>query len=204
MRSTMRGAGWRRPPRRRRAHLGHDRARNSKPRRLTIRFEPERQRLTLRLSTMSNDQTFTILSTNAPLVEVNGDGPIADVQGGLAIPDGAATTARLSAPIRRWRVDAPPVAQTAVVVTDSPYGAFVGVRRCVSSAAAPKWWRALAADRWPRLRAVLKRCAPSALALWHLFTDDVRPCTWRDVGEGLDSHAQARGGDLVVVNFVSP
>lgn len=163
---------------------------------------------------MSNDSTFTILSTNAALVEVSGDGPISDVPGGLAIADGAATKAPvdlLNAPVRRWRVDAPPTVQTAVVVTDSPYGAFVGVRRCSPPPARPQSLtsqllaginRIVVTNG--RIRAALKRCAPSLLALWYLFTDDVQPCTWGDVGDGASNQALARGGDLVVVTFVSP
>ena len=156
---------------------------------------------------MRNEPTFTLLSTNAALVEVSGDGPISDVPGGLTIPDGAATTARvdlLNAPVRRWRVDAPAAVKSAIVVTDSPYAAFVGVRRCVAPVEPAKWWRFLAVERWPWLRAVLKRRAPSMLALWSLFTDDAQPCAWRDVNDGGSNQAQARGGDLVVVSFVSP
>jgi len=62
--------------------------------------------------------------------------------------------------------------------------------------------RGTTTDRW--LRAVLKRRAPSMLALWSLFTDDVKPCTWRDVNDGASNQAQVRGGDHVVVSFVSP
>src|SRR5207302_7896015 len=94
-------------------------------------------------ASMSKDSSFTILSTKAPLVEVRGDGPIADVPGGLSIPDGAATTAHvdlLNAPVRRWRVDAPSSVKTAVVITDSPFGAFVGVRRCAAGVRPLKWW----------------------------------------------------------------
>lgn len=206
----------RRAPRRRRARLQHDRAFNFKPRPVIFRLDAAIDRPTQRLSTMSNDSTFTILSTNAALVEVSGDGPISDVPGGLAIPDGAATTAPvdlLNAPVRRWRVDAPPTVQTAVVVTDSPYGVFVGVRRCSPPPAKRSRQQSLAtqvlmginrivvADG--RLRAFFKRRAPSLLALWYLFCDDVQPCTWGDVGDGASNQAQARGGDLVVVTFVS-
>jgi hypothetical protein len=161
----------------------------------------------LRHSIMSTGKTFTILSTHAPLVEVSGDGPTFDIGGGLAIPDGAATTARVNlrnASVRRWRVDAPPTVETAVVVTDSPYGAFVGVRRCVGAPELPSWWRHLSVAQWPRLRSALKRRAPSVLALWHLFTDDMLVQAWRDVGDDTSNLARARGGDLIVINFVSP
>jgi hypothetical protein len=62
----------------------------------------------------------------------------------------------------------------------------------------------LAARRWPRLRALLKRRAPSLLALWYLCTDDVEPCIWRDVTDAHSAQVRARGGDLIVVHFVSP
>jgi hypothetical protein len=156
---------------------------------------------------MRHSETLTILSTNAPLVEVSGDGPTSDIRGGLTIPDGAAITAPvdlLNAPIRRWRVDAPPSVKTAVVVTDSPYGAFVGVHRSATPIEPRRWTSHLAASGWPWLHGVLKQHAPSVLALWNALTDDVQPCTWHDVGDGASNQAQARGGDLVVVHFVSP
>jgi hypothetical protein len=159
------------------------------------------------VSTMRTSSTFTILSTNAQLLEVSGDGPIADVPGGLTIPDGAATTAPvdlLNAPIRRWRVDAPRNAKTSINVSDSPFGAFVQIRRCEPAAPPATWWSCLTVERWPRLSAFLKRRAPSILQLWYLFEADVRPCTWQDVGDGNTSQAEGRGGDLVVVTFVSP
>jgi hypothetical protein len=37
-------------------------------------------------------QVATLLSTNAPLVEVTADGPVVDVSGGLLIADGATAT----------------------------------------------------------------------------------------------------------------
>src|SRR5258706_12746031 len=128
---------------------------------------------------MSNNETFTILSTGAPLVEVDGTGPTTDRPGGLDVPDGVSTTAPvhlLTDFIRRWRVNAPLSVQATVSVTDSPFGVFVGARRCVTAAATPPWWRHLAVGRWPWLRAALKKRAPSWLALWYLFTDDLQPC----------------------------
>ena len=81
---------------------------------------------------MSNRQVFSILSTAAPLVEVVGDGPASDLCDGLTVPDGTVTIAPVQLrdrSVRRWRVDADPTVRTSIVVTDSPYGAFVGVRR---------------------------------------------------------------------------
>jgi hypothetical protein len=152
----------------------------------------------------SDGKLFTILSTRAPLVEVGGHGPTFDLPGGVTVADGAATSARvdlLDGFIRRWRVDAPVKVQTAVVVTDSPFGAFVTVRRCVNSMKEPKWSQI---NRWPRLRLALKRRVPSLLALWYLLADDTQPRTWRDVNDGASNQALAHGGDLIVVSFVSP
>jgi hypothetical protein len=154
---------------------------------------------------MSNDSTFTILSTKAPLVEVTGDGPSADIPGGVLISDGAATKVDadlLNAPIRRFRVDASSAVQTSVVVTDSPFGAFLQTRRCVAGRL--PWWSFMAAERWPRLRAKLKRHGEWLVALWYLLTDYAQPCTWTNIGEGDSAQTQARGGDIVVVTLVSP
>jgi hypothetical protein len=151
-------------------------------------------------------QTFTILSTRAPLVEVDGDGPTIDRVGGLRIADGASTTAPvdlLNGFIRRFRVDAPPTTQTVVAVTESPFGAFVGVRRCVP--VPPKKRSLFSVNRWPMVRDAIMRIAPSIGALWHLFTDDgAVPCRWEAVGNDDHDHVLARGGDLVVVAFVVP
>jgi hypothetical protein len=171
---------------------------------------------------------FSILSTHAPLVEVAGDGPTTDVAGGLAISSGALTTGRvdlLNGPVRRWRVDAPPSVQTRVSVTDSPYGVFVRLRRCVPLARRAPWWRFLSVTRWPRLRARLQERAPNLLAVWYLLTDEDPPaapsatngarahppftvdgqlCAWRDVGDDITSEVTAFGGDLVIVTFISP
>jgi hypothetical protein len=170
---------------------------------------------------------FSILSTNAPLVEVVGEGPTQDLPDGLAIPDGALIAGRvdlLNAPIRRWRVDAPPATQTKVTVSDSPFGVFVRLRRCVPLARKAPWWRFFAVARWPRIRDALKDRAPSLLAVWYLVTDQDPPsaptatngvrghepfvagaqlCAWRDVGDDLTNEVSANGGDLVIVTFVS-
>jgi hypothetical protein len=103
--------------------------------------------------------------------------------------------------IRRWRVDAPSSVQATVSVTDSPFGVFVGARRCVPTAATPKWWRV---ERWPWLRGVLKKGAPSWLALWYLFTDAEQPCNWQDISDRNTDQVIVRGGDVVVVTFVVP
>jgi hypothetical protein len=176
---------------------------------------------------MSN-QTFTIVSVGAPLVEVDGTGPTTDRPSGLDVPDGVPITAPvhlLTEFVRRFRVDAPPSVQADVTIPDSPYGVFVGVRRCLPLARKAPWWRFLAATRWPRLRAALKDRAPSLLALWYLFTDEDPPsapsatngarahepftpaaqmCAWRDVGDDITNQVTAHGGDLVVVTFVVP
>jgi hypothetical protein len=154
-------------------------------------------------------RTFTILSTNAPLVEVDGDGPTVDRPGGLTVVDGVATTAPvalLNGFIRRFRVDAPSTTKTIVVVTESPFGAFVGLRRCVPT---PTKKRAgiFSVDRWPRVRRAMMRVAPTVGAIWHLLTADVLAspsCTWKDIGDDVHDTVIARGGDLVVVTFVVP
>jgi hypothetical protein len=156
---------------------------------------------------MSNALKFTILSTRAPLVEVDGgDGPYYMLPGGVRVADGARTTAPLdlaNAPARFFRVEAPKTTRTAVIVTDSPYGAFAHVRRCVEPEQRKRWWSPVAVSRWPRTRRVLKRRAPSLLALWYLFTDNVQGCRWQDVGDANTNQVLARGGDVVVVSFVN-
>jgi hypothetical protein len=157
---------------------------------------------------MNRNLTFTILSTRAPLVEVDGgDGPYYMLPGGIRAADGARTTAPIdlaNAPVRMFRVEAPKSVRTAVIVTDSPFGAFAHVRRCVESAQPNRWWRGLAADRWPRVRRVLKRRAPSMLAFWYLITDNVQGCRWQDIGDNNTNQVLSRGGDVVVVSFVNP
>jgi hypothetical protein len=167
---------------------------------------------------MSN-RTFTILAIGAPLVEVDGTGPTTDRPSGLLVPDGVPTTAPvelLTRPVRRFRVDAAPSVSAHVTITDSPFGAFVGLRRCtrpkllgINRIVVTDRLRAvLAAERWPRLRTIVKLASPSALALWHLFTDEEVPaasaCTWQDVGDDNTNQVTAQGGDLVVVTFVVP
>ena len=154
---------------------------------------------------MSNDETFTIVSVGAPLVEIDGDGPTTDRTGGVGVPDGVPTTAPLhllNEWVRRWRVDAPPTTQASVSITDSPFGAMVGVRRCVAPPL--KWWHPLAVDQWPRLRDLLRRHAPSLVALWYLYTDTTLSCTWKDIGNNDATAVNVRGGDLVIVTFVVP
>jgi hypothetical protein len=150
---------------------------------------------------------FTILSTRAPLIEVEGgDGPYYMLPGGVRVADGARTKAPLdlaTIPVRLFRVEAPKTVRTAVIVTDSPFGAFAHVRRCVEPEQTKTWWRAFAAPRWPRVRRVLKRRAPSLLALWYLFTDNVQGCRWQDVGDANTNQVLARGGDVVVVSFIN-
>jgi hypothetical protein len=89
-----------------------------------------------------------------------------------------------------------------VVVTDSPFGAFVGVRRRLPNE--PTRWQAKSdvMDAW------LARMATRLWMLWHLLTDDIQPCRWRDVGDTSTHQARARGGDLITVTvgvtFVNP
>lgn len=146
---------------------------------------------------------FSILSTNAPLIEVVGDGPCTDLRDGLAVPDSTVTIAPvrlLDRSVRRWRVDAEPNIRTSVVVTDSPYGAFVEVRR--SFPTATNQFGRLSPKRWPRLLPALKLRAPSVVALWYLFADDTQPNAWQAVNDGASHQAIARGGDIVTVTFV--
>jgi hypothetical protein len=156
---------------------------------------------------MNRNQTFTILSTRAPLVEVDGDGPYYLLPGGVAVADGARTTARLdlaAKPLRKFRVETAQTMRTAVIITDSPYGAFAHVRRCVEPEQPRTWWRPLAAGRWPRLATFLQRHARSVLALWFLLTDDGgEACRWHDIGDAITNQVLARGGDVVVVSFVN-
>ena len=63
---------------------------------------------------------------------------------------------------------------------------------------------ALPSDGWPRLRNFLKRHVPALHAIFNLYTDDVQPCEWRDVTSAQSHQVRARGGDLIVVHFVSP
>ena len=156
---------------------------------------------------MNRNLRFTILSTRAPLVEVDGDGPYYMIPGGVAVADGARTTARLdlaAKPIRKFRVETAQTMRTAVIVTDSPYGAFAHVRRCVEPEQPRNWWHRLAADRWPRFAGFLQQHARSLLALWFLLTDDGGDvCRWQDIGDANTNQVLARGGDVVVVSFVN-
>lgn len=156
---------------------------------------------------MNRNLTFTILSTRAPLVEVDGDGPYYMVPGGVAVADGARTTARLDLsmkPVRKFRVETAQTNRTAVIVTDSPFGAFAHVRRCVEPEQPHNWWQTFAAPRWPRVSGFLQRHARTLLALWFLLTDDGgEACRWQDIGEANTNQVLARGGDVVVVSFIN-
>ncbi|HEY2743980.1 MAG TPA: hypothetical protein VGL86_05140 [Polyangia bacterium] len=155
---------------------------------------------------MNTDSKFTILSTRAPLIEVDGDGPYYMLPAGVAIADGARTTVRLdlaATSIRKFRVDAPPTVSTAVMVGDSPFGAFAHIRRCVQPKRPNKWRRLLAAPSWPRVTRFLQRHGRTALALWFLFTDDVEACRWQNLENAGTDQVLARGGDIVVVSFIN-
>jgi hypothetical protein len=152
---------------------------------------------------MPNANTFSILSTRAPLVEVTRLGPVLDLREGLTVPDGAVTTSPVDtagASVRRWRVDAAPTEQTAVVVIDSPFGAFVEVHRRLPVSPS-RVERYLSVDQWPKVHTRLKHHAPWIVDLWHLFADPSER-VWSAVNEGDSGQAVARGGDLVVVDFV--
>lgn len=154
---------------------------------------------------MNTDSKFTILSTRAPLIEVDGDGPYYMLPGGVAVPDAARTSARLdlgARSVRKFRVDAPATTSTAVIVSDSPFGAVAHIRRCVEPKRPNKWRRALAAPTWPRVTRFLQRHARTALALWFLLTDDVEACRWQSVGDTEANEVLARGGDVVIVSFI--
>jgi hypothetical protein len=179
---------------------------------------------------MSDKTTFTILSTGAPLVEVDGDGPTTDRLGGLNVLAGVPVTVPIdlhNGRVRRWRVDAAPGVEATVAITGLPssLGCLVQVRRCVPFAS-PPWWHFFTVTRWPSLCAVLKRRAPSLLALWYLFTDEDPPAapsatngarahqpfasisslrfsTWQNVDDDGADRADVHGGDLVVVTLVS-
>lgn len=152
-------------------------------------------------------QSFTILSTQAPLVEVDGDGPANDRPSGVLAAAGVPTTTPvdlLNGFFRRFRVDAPSTTQTVVAITASPFGAFVALRRCV--AVPQKRAGILSPQRWPKVRDTVRRFVPTVGALWHLLTDDfaVPNCRWQSIGDGDHDHVIARGGDVVVVTFVVP
>jgi hypothetical protein len=155
---------------------------------------------------MSNDSKFTILSTRAPLIEVDGAGPYYMLPGGVAVADGARTTASLdlrTKSVRKFRVEAPQTMRTAVIVAESPYGAFARVRRCIEPERLNKWWRPLAANRWPRFAGFLQRHARTMLALWFLLTDESEACRWLNIDEAGTDQVLARGGDVVIVSFVN-
>jgi hypothetical protein len=138
---------------------------------------------------------FTISTSDAPLVEVSGHGSYADREGGLSVPAGIETTAPvklLTDFIRAWRVDAPSTIETTVRVVRSPFGALVGVRRCMNSGAHSRWSvRCISFRLWPG------KCL---LRLIPLTT----PCEFEDIGDGESDEVTARGGDVVVVEFVVP
>lgn len=155
---------------------------------------------------MSNDETFTILSVGAPLVEVVGEGPATNRPDGLTVPDGVPVTAPvhlLDEWVRYWCVDAAARVAATVTITDSPFGAFIDVNRCVPRPI--RWWHPIGIDQWPRLRDPLRRRLPLVAALWTLFTDEsLMPCSWTNVGETSEGPAAVRGGDVIRVTFVTP
>jgi hypothetical protein len=148
---------------------------------------------------------FTIGSTHARLVEVSGSGPYADRPGGLVVSPGAPVTAPVSLLndfIRSFRVDAPVTMQTTVRVSQSPFGAFAGVRRCVRRASL--WRRALGYFvgrllSWKELRAGQANDGRTPL-----LRDALYACAWKDVVPNDGDEVTARGGDVVVVTFVVP
>jgi hypothetical protein len=173
-------------------------------------------------------ETFTIVSTGGPLVEVTGRGPTLDLAGGLAVPDGVPTIGPvnlLEGFTRVWRVDGPPTVKAKIEVSDSPFGALLSVRRCVEEeephhngktfpavppADVMASLKGLGEQLWnapvrEALHAVFQ-LAPVFLAA--LLADLVDPmpasCEWRDVVEKSSEPVTARGGDLVVVTFVVP
>jgi hypothetical protein len=155
---------------------------------------------------MNTGSKFTILSTRAPLIEVDGDGPYYMLPGGVTVPDAARTTVRLdldARPVRKFRVDAPPTLSTAVLVGDSQFGASAHVRRCVEPKRPNKWRHALAAPSWPRVTRFLQRHGRTVLALWFLLTDDVEACRWENIENAGTDQVLARGGDVVVIAFVN-
>jgi hypothetical protein len=127
---------------------------------------------------MSNSSSFTISSVGASLAEVIGDGPYSFLSGGVYVPNGTPTTAPvdlLNGWERRWRVIAPVTKQATVSITESPYGAFLQLRRCVPL---------------PLLHGSLR----------HLLSVRL-PCAWEDVGANNNNQLTAHGGDVVVVVF---
>jgi hypothetical protein len=158
-------------------------------------------------------QTFTIVSSHAPLVEVDSagpsvsEGPFVDRTGGLAVVPGVLTTAPVSLLngfIRRFRVDASRSTNTMVAVTESPHGALVGLTRCVPVATMERN-TIFSVKRWPRLYRGAMRVAPGLAAHWHLRTNlSWAPCRWEAVSDGISDHVVAQGDDVVIVLFVVP
>ncbi len=128
---------------------------------------------------MSPNDTFTITSIGAPLVEVRGDGPHQDCPHGLTVSDGVPTIAPVAAhyaTVRRWRVVGPRSVRATVSVTSTPLLAYVGVRRRIPG-------------KWPRLTEILRRL--------RLVRSD-----WQDIDDGARIRVTAEGGDLIVVTFL--
>jgi hypothetical protein len=167
---------------------------------------PRRQPRPSDASRFAMENTFSILSTQAPLIEIIDDESLTDRAGGLVVPDGTVSTAPselLTRPVRYWRVDAPSEIRTSVVVTDSPYGAFVAVRRPVETAEAEHDESRSDDARWSELHAVMRHYAPTVATLWQQLTGRTEPsASWRDVSGTCSNHAQAHGGDIIVVSFV--
>jgi hypothetical protein len=149
---------------------------------------------------MRKTETFTILSSGASLIEVKGQGPYANLLGGISVADGVPLTAPVSL-LRVWRVDAPPSIQATITITNTPFGlgALTQVRRCVPLTMRIRWIAA-----WPRLAAFLRCWVSWLYALWNLYTDIVPKCEWTNIGDSDGTTVNAQGGDLVVVTFVSP
>lgn len=171
-------------------------------------------------------ETFTIVSTGASLVEVTGRGPAVDLAGGLAVPDGLPTIGpvNLLDGFRRfWRVDGSPDVQAKISVTDSPFGALLGVRRCVGDLESHHSKVVPAADVVASLKDLgehlwnapvseafhaVFQLTPLFLAamLADLVDSATAPasCGWQDVIEKSTGSVTAHGGDILVVSFVVP
>lgn len=171
-------------------------------------------------------ETFTIVSTGAPLVEVSGDGPFVDLRDGLAVPDGVPTIGQVDLVdgfYRFWRVDARDV-QAKVAITDSPFGALLDVRRRVERAASngvshretetatervgdlvelgQRLWNTLVRDAVHLLFQIAPLLFASVVS--DLLDEAIEESPWRDMITKSADPVTVNGGDIVVALFLVP
>jgi hypothetical protein len=84
--------------------------------------------------------------------------------------------------------------QTTISVPDSPFGVLVQRRACVPT---PIW--RLIPSVWLRRARLFEGSARLGFIRYLLW-----PCAWQDMGERSQSPVVLSGGDVAVVNFVTP